>query len=124
MRYSPLASVTALSEPFSPRNASATSRRTCQTWTVKPTSGFYLTFGRGACCVYHSLRWSIFLTDPAWQPVMLRACNTIADLLDAPDGVLTSDFHPAHTAFFGGAGYDTSLRAAPPGEGEVGSIAD
>lgn len=91
---------------------------------LRTVDGFYLTFGQGACCFFHSLRWHIFLTQPAWQPVLLGACNTLADLLEAPDGAIMSDFHPSHTAFLGGAGYDACLRAALPSEGEVTRISD
>ena len=91
---------------------------------LRTVDGFYLTFGQGACCFFHSLRWNIFLTQSAWQPVLLRACNTLADLLQAPDGAIMSDYHPSHTAFVRGAGYDACLQAAPSGEGEVAKIAD
>jgi hypothetical protein len=94
------------------------------TVALRTVDGFFLTFGQGVCCAYHLLRWRFFLTDPAWQHAMLGACNALADLLGSPDGVVTSDFHPAHQAFFAGAGYDACLRAATPGEGEVASVAE
>ncbi len=91
---------------------------------LRAVDGFHLVFGQGVCCVGHSLRWLFFLTDPLWQYAMLAACNTIADLLESHDGVVMSDHHPAHTAFFAGSGYDACLRAVPSGEGEVANLSD
>ncbi len=64
-----------------------------------PVDGFYLTFGRGACCIDHELRWLFFLTDPLWGQAMLGACNTLADLLESTEGIVTSDWHPSCRAF-------------------------
>jgi hypothetical protein len=93
------------------------------TAALRTVDGFFLTFGQGVCCVYHLLRWRQFLTDPQWQHAMLAACGALAELLQAPDGVVMSDYHPGYQAFFAGAGYDACLRDLPPGEGEVDTIA-
>lgn len=94
------------------------------TAALRTADGFYLTFGRGVCCAYHLLRWRLFLTDPGWQRAMLAACDALANLLDSPDGVVMSDFHPSYAAFFAGAGYDECLRAAVGAEAEVAALAD
>jgi hypothetical protein len=94
------------------------------TAALRTTDGFFLTFGRGVCCAYHLLRWRFFLTDPRWRAAMTRACEQLADLLRAPDVALMSDFHPAYTAFFAGAGFDACLRAAVGREAEVADLAD
>lgn len=91
---------------------------------LRSVDGFFLTFGQGVCCVYHLLRWRLFLTDPHWQGSMLSACGTIADILRSPDGVVMSDYHPAYSKFFDGGGFDACLKAAPPEEGEVESVSD
>jgi hypothetical protein len=91
---------------------------------LRTVDGFFLTFGQGACCAYHLLRWRFFLTDPRWQAVMIRTCESLADRLRSPDVALMSDFHPSYSAFFAGTGFDACLRAAVGREAEVGSIAE
>lgn len=90
---------------------------------LRTVDGFFLTFGQGVCCVYHLLRWRLFLVEPRWQQAMLRACEILADLLQSPDVAIMSDHHPAYTAFFAGAGFDACLRTAVGAESEVAEIA-
>jgi hypothetical protein len=93
------------------------------TVALRTVDGFFLTFGQGVCCAYHLLRWRFFLVEPRWQAAMIRACEGLADLLRSPDVALTSDFHPSHSAFFAGAGFDACLRVAVGPEAEVAEIA-
>jgi hypothetical protein len=95
-----------------------------RTVALRTVDGFFLTFGRGVCCVYHLLRWQFFLLDPRWQDAMLRACDTIADLVQSDEGVVLSDFHPSYHAFFRGSGFDACLKAAPPEDAEVAEVKD
>ena len=91
---------------------------------LRTVDGFYLTFGQGVCSIDHVVRWLAFVTEPPWQHALLDACNLFADLLESPDGVIMSDWHPSSSAFFNGVGYDACLRSAPLGEGEVNEISD
>jgi hypothetical protein len=85
---------------------------------------FFLTFGPDAIEVYHLLRWCFFLTEPDLQRAMLDACQGLGQLFGAVDCVVTSDFSPVVQAFRAGSGYDASLAAAGPEDGERPTIAD
>jgi hypothetical protein len=86
--------------------------------------GFLLTFGPDAVEVYHLLRWFFFLTEPDLQRAMLGACVCLGRLFGATDCIVTSDFSPIVQAFRRGLGFDASLAAAGPEDGERPSLAD
>ncbi len=96
----------------------------CLTVSLNFPAGFSLTFGRDMVRAYHLLRWRFFLTDPDWQRLMLSAVQWLCERLGALDCVLTSDFHPAGGAFFGGRTFEQALAAGGPEDGEVASLAD
>jgi hypothetical protein len=88
-------------------------------------SDFNLTFGRDCVWVYHTLRWIFFVTDADWQRVMLAAVKRFCELLGASDCIVTSDWHPAVSAFRDGVSFAEAMdRASQQGEGEVASLAE
>lgn len=91
---------------------------------LRTVDGFFLTFGQGVCCAYHLLRWRFFLTQPRWQAAMIDASERLSDLLQSPDVVLMSDYHPSYSAFVSGARFDTCLEAAVGPEAEVAELVD
>ncbi len=88
-------------------------------------SDFSVTFGRDAVWVYHTLRWVFFVTEVAWQQVMLAAIKRFCELLGASDCIVTNDCHPSVSAFLRGASFAEALDVASrEGEGEVASLSD
>jgi hypothetical protein len=85
---------------------------------------FYLTFGKDCIAVYHPLRLYTFLTNGPWKVTMITACQRIARLVDATDGLITRDESPVIGAFHRGASYEAAIRQGVGEWGEVQSVAE
>jgi hypothetical protein len=79
-------------------------------------SDFFLTFGRDAIWVYHTLRWQFFCCDPHWQDVMVPAMNWFREAFGATDAVVTWDCSRPVGEFRCGVSFDRALRAAVEAE--------
>lgn len=91
---------------------------------IRTPEGFFITIGNHCVRIYHLLRWNTFLTDSSWQTPMIDACVGIANLCNASECVITSDYSPLNCSFSEGKTFDEVLQVEDEGDGEKHEIAD
>ena len=83
---------------------------------------FYLTFGLDVVGVYHVLRLHTFLTSAEWKLAMVDACRSLAELMNATDGLITRDESPVMFGFYAGHSYEACLKLGTGDCGEVATV--